>query len=52
MTEYFSTREEADAYKRKNEIFQRVAEYIPARGKWALVFDIPATTADDRKTFY
>lgn len=51
MTEYFSTRTEAEAYKEKHKLFQRTAMYIPARGKWALVFDIQATTAEERKIF-
>ena len=51
MKQYFSAKQEAEAYKEKHKLFQRVAEYIRAHGKWALVFDILATTAEDRKTF-
>lgn len=42
MKEYFETKEEAEQYRVKHQLYVRVAEYITCRNKWALVFDIPA----------
>ena len=51
MKEYFNTKEEAEAYKEKRQLFPYAAEYIAVRNKWALVFPLPTTTAEERKTF-
>ena len=44
MKNYFNTREEAEEYRQKKELYIRVPEYLPCFGKWALVFPIKATT--------
>ena len=44
MQNYFDTKEEAESYLVKNHLFQRIAEYIPAKGKWALIFPLEAAT--------
>ena len=36
----FETKEEAEKYKEKHQLYVRVPEYIPCRKKWALVFPI------------
>jgi len=40
MKNLFDTKEEAEAYKIKHELYVRVPEYIKFRKKWALVFPI------------
>jgi hypothetical protein len=42
MKNYFNTKEEAERYRVKHELWVRVAEYIVCRNKWALVFPIKA----------
>ena len=44
MKEYFDTREEAEEYRKKKELYVRAPEYLPCFNKWALVFQIKATT--------
>ena len=44
MKNYFNTREEAEEYRQEKELYIRVPEYLPCFGKWALVFQIKATT--------
>ena len=44
MKNYFDTREEAEKYRQKKELYVMVPEYLPCFGKWALVFPIKATT--------
>lgn len=45
MKEYFNTKEEAEEYKQKHELYQRTVEYIPYRDKYALIFKIKAHVA-------
>lgn len=40
MKEYFDTREEAEEYRKKKELYVRAPEYLPCFKKWALVFQI------------
>ena len=44
MKNYFDTREEAEEYRQKKELYVMVPEYLTCFGKWALVFQIKATT--------
>ena len=36
----FKTKEEAEKYREKHELYVMVAEYIPCRRKWALIFPL------------
>lgn len=38
----FKTKEEAEKYRIEHELYVMVAEYIPCRGKWALIFPLHA----------
>jgi hypothetical protein len=40
MKNLFNTKEEAEAYRVKHELWVRVPEYITCRNKWALVFPL------------
>lgn len=42
MKNYFNSKEEAEAYRIKYELWVRVPEYIACRNKWALVFPLKA----------
>ena len=42
MKNYFETREEAEEYRKKKELYVRVPEFLPCIGKWALVFPLKA----------
>lgn len=42
MKEYFDTKEEAEEYRQKHELYARTVEYLTSRGKYALVFNIKA----------
>jgi hypothetical protein len=42
MKNYFNTREEAEKYRVKHELWVKVPEYIKCVKKWALVFPIKA----------
>ena len=44
MKNYFDTREKAEEYRQKEELYVMVPEYLTCFGKWALVFKIKATT--------
>ena len=44
MKNYFETREEAEEYRQKKQLYVMVPEYLTCFGKWALVFKIKATT--------
>ena len=44
MKNYFDTREKAEEYRQKEELYAMVPEYLTCFGKWALVFKIKATT--------
>lgn len=39
---YFDTKEDAEKYREDHKHYAMVAEYIPCRGKWALVFPLNA----------
>lgn len=38
----FETKEAAEQYRLEHEHYVMVAEYIPCRGKWALIFPLHA----------
>ena len=42
MKNYFETREEAEEYRKKKELYVRVPKYLPCFEKWALVFPLKA----------
>ena len=44
MKNYFKTREEAEVYKAKHNLFQRSPEYIAYLDRWALVFPLKCST--------
>jgi len=37
---YFNTKEEAEAYKEKHQLYVVVPEYIKCMNKWSLVFPL------------
>ena len=47
MKNYFNTKEEAEAYRVKHELWIRVPEYIEFRKKWVLVFPLKACLKED-----
>lgn len=51
VKEYFDTEKEAEEYRQAHELYARKVEYIPCRGKYALVFPIKALRngSNDRK---
>ena len=42
MKQYFDTKEEAEEYRKKHELYTRSAEYLTSIGKWALVYPLKA----------
>jgi len=47
MKNYFNTKEEAEEYKEKHQLYVRVPEYIVCMNKWALVFPLKACLKED-----
>lgn len=46
MKEYFDTKEEAEEYRQKHELYARSVEYSTSCKKWMLVFPIKAQTKE------
>jgi len=42
MPSLFNTKQEANEYKKKHQLFVRIPRYVEGTGKWALVFDLEA----------
>ena len=42
MKQHFDTKEEAEEYRQKYELYARSAEYLSYIGKWVLVYPLKA----------